>query len=178
MPRITVGPPLNLRRNYVENIPIDQVTLSAVQGGGSIFIAPLPILSVPLVAAVARVYVGITGDNLDIGVYSSDGTTLTLITSTGSTAVGASTTIQSVNLLAPFTLQPGVSYFTGFGVSATTGSIGIGAAMSNVVISAAGPVAEYGRKASGFPIATNATSIAHSALTTITQVFWVRLSPT
>lgn len=160
-------------------MPLDQVTTSSVQVGSSIFISPLPILSAPLVAAVARVYVAVTGSNLDIGVYRSDGVTLTLLSSTGSTVVGTALAIQAVNLLTPVTLQPGVSYFVGVGVNSATPALGCPVALTNVAVSTIGPVIEYGRKTNGFPIASAAATLLHASdLTTVVNVFWVRLSPT
>src|SRR5690349_5631390 len=57
------------------------------------------------------IFVATASGNIDLGIYQSDGTTLTRLASTGSTAVAGTNAIQTINLSASVTTQPGIDYY-------------------------------------------------------------------
>lgn len=69
------------------------------------------------------VYVGTSSGNLDVGVYVSDGTTLTRLASAGSTAMAGTNTTQTIAVSA-ITLSPGQNYYFAVALDNGTGTIG------------------------------------------------------
>lgn len=65
----------------------------------------------PLPITRMSCWVGTASGNVDLGIYQSDGTTLTRIASTGPTAVAGTNTTQTIVLTSAVTLAPGVDYY-------------------------------------------------------------------
>lgn len=163
---------------YAESIPAwAAVGASSVQNANNVVIQRMPRLIDPLPVAKVRLYVIATSGNLDVGVYTFDGTTWTLQSSSGSTAVGSATTVQTVSMLTTYVVQPGVDWYIGLSADNTTATFQRTAA-GVAAIFAAGPVGlSMAFKASSFPLATNATSFVAAGLTlTNTFAFWLRAS--
>jgi hypothetical protein len=62
--------------------------------------------------------------NMDVGIYTVSGLTMTRVASAGATAgKGNATGVQAINLSAPYTLDAGAVYFAG--VAAAAGSVAV-----------------------------------------------------
>lgn len=69
-------------------------------------------LSASLTVSALKVCNGtVVAGNVDLGIYRSDGSTLTLVASTGATALSGNDAIQTINLTAAYTLLPGIDYY-------------------------------------------------------------------
>lgn len=161
---------------YVESIAPIRIAASGAIVGNTLHIADLPMVAQPLAVAKVHVWVGTSSGNVDVGLWRSDDTTLTLLTSSGSTAVGTGSAEQIISLLATVVLQPRTQYYVGIcpdNVTATWGRDSAG-----VNFTAVGPVNPGGSKASQFPLASNATSVAHSGFTAVSNRFWMRVAAT
>lgn len=83
----------------------------------------------PKSVTALTVLIGTSSGNLDVGIYSWDGTTATRLGSSGSTAVGTASTTQTVALTATVVLSPGTNYFFALAcdnATATFGRLGSG----------------------------------------------------
>lgn len=75
----------------------------------------------PVKVSQVSVFVVTASGNLDIAVYSSDGSTLTKLASTGSTAVSGTNALQDIAFA--FTFLPGVDYYLAIAVDNGTASL-------------------------------------------------------
>lgn len=176
MPMIIPGVPID-PAPYVQSCDVQLIIAGgAAIVGNTLNVHDVPIRSTPLAIAKMRVWVVNQANNVDVGVFSSDGTTLTLVGSSGSTVVGTAGE-QIINMLATVVLQPGVQYYLGIcpdNVASTWGRAGA----SGFAISKEGPTFSGGSRATSFPLATNATSFTLASLTAISARFWIRGSAT
>lgn len=108
-------------------------------------------VSAPLAVSKIQYSVGAAAGNVDLGIYTStdEGTTLTRIASTGSTAVSGSSTTQTINLTAAVTLAPGVDYWL-FITADTITTLTI--PRSSIPAAVGNPGNYYCSKASSFPL--------------------------
>jgi len=91
--------------------------------------------------------------NIDVGIYSSDGTTATRLGSTGSIACPA-VSVRSVNALtAGVDLVPGTRYFAAFAADNATASLGIVTGLTPMV----NPATYGGSIATSFPLPATIT---------------------
>jgi hypothetical protein len=74
-----------------------------------------------LTISTLSIFVAVSSGNVDLGIYRSDGTTLTKIASTGSTVVAGTAAWQTIALTASVVLVPGYRYYLAaeFSVGAT-----------------------------------------------------------
>lgn len=100
--------------SFVETIPPGAATISFASVAN---IAVLILVRVdrPITVAKLRVRVQTQSGNLDLGIYSSDGTTATRLGSMGSTAVAAAG-VQTCTLATPIVLSPGTDYYIALAV--------------------------------------------------------------
>lgn len=158
---------------YCETIPVNIANANAAAAASNqLNLAEIPRRNNSLIISKIRLYVGTTGGNIDVGVWQFDGTTWTLLSSSGSTAVGSGSAIQTIDLLTPVETK-GRRIFLGEARDGTTAQIGRhgGVAIAALMELDNRSVA----KASSFPLATNATSFAVGDLTTPpTWTFWLR----
>jgi hypothetical protein len=98
------------------------------------------------------VFIGTASGNVDVGVYSSDGTTLTRLVSSGSTAAAGASAVQTITV-ASTALVPGFSYYLAVAPDNATVTIG------RVAITSA--IAALGKRVqaftSGFPLPSTLT---------------------
>ena len=155
--------------DFLANVPI-----GAVGNAGS----PLANFLVCYLVRTARVvaissisvwiHANPSGGNFDVGVFQSDGTTLTQLASSGSTVAGSATTVQTVALTATVYLHPGIDYYYAlitdngtvtFGRASMIGA-GIGAVEKQSVV-----------KSQTFPLPT---TVALSTLTSgVQSIYWL-----
>lgn len=101
-----------------------------------------------LVISTMRTFIGTASGNIDIGVYQSDGTTLTRLSSTGSTPASGTNAIQAIALASPVTPSPGIDYY--FAVAADNTTVTLARSAGTTVISAIG--AQVMTLAASFPL--------------------------
>ena len=108
------------------------------------------------------ILIGVSSGNVDVGIYSWDGTTATRLSSSGTTAVGTLNTTQTIALGATVVLVPGVNYFFALAPDNATASFGR-------MGSADGDAGAYGSrsvlKASSFPLPSTLTSLSGNFFT-------------
>lgn len=109
-----------------------------------------------------KIYVGSAGapNNVDVGMWLNDGTNLVLLSSSGSTVLSGTNAWQTINLLVPQTKTRGLDYHFGFVPDSATPTLGR-------FNTAAGLLFDgyfVASKASMFPLAANAASLALSGL--------------
>lgn len=104
---------------WVETVPAYAVLGSSAPGANFLLVHRITRLSEPLGVSQVKLEVATQNGNVDVGVYSSDGSTLTKLGSSGSTAVGSANAVQTIALSASITLQPGVDYYLALIVDGT-----------------------------------------------------------
>lgn len=141
--------------DYVDVIPAISGSFASFVLGQNIAYYTRFRVARPIKIAKIRYYVGTTQHgNVDVGIFSLVGSALTLLGSSGSTAQGSTSAVQTVNLTAAVTLVPGVDYCSAIvsdSATATSGRIaGVAAILQtdNSVFT----------KASQFPLATTTTA--------------------
>lgn len=121
----------------------------------------------------ARWYVGVASGNVDVGIYSFDGTTATLLASTGATAAAGTSAYQEANLTAAFTFQPGVDYWIFFmatdGATFTTQRVG-GTVTEGATVDTS--ISRFYKAAAGNSLAASYTSFTASSAT-----IWAKFLP-
>jgi hypothetical protein len=109
--------------------------------------------------------------NVVVGIYSSDGTTFTRLAVSAATAIGPSTTIQTIALGSSVTLSPGVDYYAYFAADTASATF-IRAAV------ASGRTASHNvksrSKTSEYP---SSASVAISATATNGVCNWISFNP-
>lgn len=105
------GTPINL---FIGPDPIIASTSVVNPGGANAgnFISFQVFVAVTVTKAYVRITSGGGSGNIDLGIYSSNGTTLTRIASTGSTACPAASNNASLTFTASVTLTPGTLYYS------------------------------------------------------------------
>lgn len=153
---------------FVETVPWNTVSVSGAPGANFLGCVWLTVLR-ELTVSQVKFYVATQNGNIDIGIYQSDGTTLTKIASTGSTAVGA-IGMQTIALTGSVTLDPANDYYLGF-ILDGTGSLGRPASLVNAAVSLQEKMAVT--KAQTFPLP--ATTTLASLSSGIASIPWVRV---
>lgn len=149
---------------------------AAIGANAGIFVM-LPLRATALAVVKARIWIDTTGNNCDVGFYSSDDTTLTLLTSTGSTVVGSAGAQLIAFLSALQTQQPGLRYWVGLAADNATPKFGRQLLGYSGALGA-GPLVQAGSKAASFPLATNAATVTISGLSAVNSRPWIRLAAT
>lgn len=172
---ITPAPPRDAYA-YDETVNYSVVASGAALGANTLALMSVPDRSTPLTVAKLRVIIDTTdaAGHVDVGIWSSDGTTATLLYSSGSTAVG-SIGLQTFTPGTPLVHQPGVHWF--FGVCPDGATVKFGRVSSGYTAQLL-LLPNVGQKAAMFPLASNAGSITLSTLAALTSTFWMRGSPT
>lgn len=114
-------------------------------------------VSKPVLITNLSLYIGGASGNVDVGIFTRNGTTYTLVASSGSVAAAGTNAIQTIPLTAPYWLMPGVNYYFGEVADNATVTIGRTSAVSSSVPAVG---LENGIKASLFPLATFTTITA------------------
>lgn len=152
---------------FVETCPYYAVASSTAPGANFLVCFRVRVAKPTPLSAITA-YVATQNGNVDVGVYQSDGTTLTKIASSGSTAVGAAGAPQTIALTAGVSLQPGIDYYLAAIVDGTA-SLGRAAAL---VAAAVGLVDKQAvTKAQTFPLPATATLASLSS--GLSSVFWL-----
>lgn len=98
---------------YVETVAGYATTSDNNPGNGTAYWFAVRVAKpTPITSMVLSIGTGSAG-NVDVGIYTTDGTTMTKVASTGSTAVGAGPS-QTIALTAAYMLQPGQTYYFAF----------------------------------------------------------------
>lgn len=107
--------------NFVETYPSQDGSLAATNlTADSVYLARVRVAKEITIGSMS-IYVGAALGNVDLGIYTGTLTGgLTKVASTGSTAAAGASAKQTINLTAPYTLQPGIDYWFAFG--STSGS--------------------------------------------------------
>lgn len=116
----------------------------------------------------AIIFVTTASGNVDVCVYTSDGTTLTRVASTGSVAIAGTNTLQTIPLSVNWVF--GVDYFVGVSIDNATASLFRVSMIGNGFTLVAAKGNQFINKASAFPAPT---TILHSAMSGITVMPWV-----
>lgn len=171
MPTPSIGsvPPGGDQFPFVETIPFSVVSGNAAPGANFPAFYRKRVAKAITVSNIT-IYVATQVGNIDVGIYQSDGTTLTKIASSGSTAVGSASAKQVVALTASVSLVPGVDYYFAV-VADNTSSIGRTAALISTAIGAVDNMALT--KALAFPLPATSTL---ASLSGIASIFWMRAS--
>jgi hypothetical protein len=152
---------------WVETCPHWAVTTASGAGANFPLFYRVRVAKAIAVSSIAF-YVATQNGNADVGIYQSNGTTLTKIASSGSTAVGVAVAVQSIALTAAVTLQPGVDYYLALSLDSTA-SIGRAASMVSAPVAAADATALT--KAAAFPLPASTTL---ASLSGVSNVYWLR----
>lgn len=123
------------------------------------YLTPLRPLTADVTIQTIVGSIGVQSGNVDVGVYEWDGTTMTLITSLGSTACPAAATRVVYNI-ADAVLYKGTRYY--FAYAADNGTV----SYSRITYSAAviAPSGTCLSKAASFPLPATITSLTNQAL--------------
>lgn len=161
---------------YVETFPPTMLQAGGAILANQLWLFDVDIINNPIALAKFRIWIVLQSGNVDVGLFSSDGTTATLVGSSGSTAVGAAGE-QVITLATPPVQRPGIQHYLGIcpdNVTATFGRMTSSAYNMGKV----GPVFANVSRTSSFPLATNATSFALADLVAGSNRFWLRASAT
>jgi hypothetical protein len=156
---------------YDESVPFAAASNSAgMNAANDVVLMELPQRNDSLVIAKIRLWVANQAGNLDVGLWRFDGATWTLITSSGSTAVGTGAAVQTVTLLAPYTRPPRTRTY--IGLSTDSGTATFGRAPGLLLLG----LADFSLvgKATSFPLATNAASFGTGAVAANSRPYWLR----
>ena len=104
-----VMPPAGAQMPWVESAPALVATAGA-HGANEAYLYMVRV-SAPLTVTQMTYYVGTASGYVDMGVYRSDGTTATRLSSTGSTTANGTNTVQTIALTSSVTLVPGTAYY-------------------------------------------------------------------
>lgn len=96
---------------YIEPIPWPSFSAEAVYFTANFAVLVAVRVAAPVVISTIEYYVGTASGNVDVGIYTYDGSTFTRAASSGSTAASGTNAIQAINLTAPYALAPGVTYY-------------------------------------------------------------------
>lgn len=96
--------------NRIESMPVFVATGAFTPVANQVYLSKFRVGKAITIHTLV-IYVAAAAGNVDLGIYSSDGTTLTKVGSTGSTAVVGSGATQSIALQADTSLTPGVDYY-------------------------------------------------------------------
>ena len=120
-------------------------------------------------------FVGTANGNIDVGLYSSDGTTLTRVARTGSVAAAGASAIQTAALDAPATLLPGTDYYIALVTDSATLTLGrvLGTAAVNLLDKTGILKAVTFATLPGLPASSTIASLNQGA----TATSWIRLRP-
>lgn len=172
MPELVLGPIDDY--DYAESIPWFDATTSSNGGASNLYIVECAKRRAPFKIGVVRCYPAVQSGNLDVGVWTFDGTTWTLLGSSGSTAVGTANTMQAVSLAAAVTVPPATRFYLGLVTDNGTATFQR-AATPNTDLAFLHP--SVAKKAStSIPLSTNAASFVIGALVTAVYAPWLRAS--
>ena len=170
---ITGTPPSGGQLPYVSTLSFDAATGVSTFAANTVVVTRFRVFA-PISVNQATVFIGTASGNIDIGVWRSNETTLTLLTSTGSTAAAGTNATQTIALLSAVTLLPGIDYYAGCvpnNATVTFGRAAVNAAFSTL-----------GKRSvsigSAFPLATNGASIALSGTSAATLIPFIYLDHT
>lgn len=151
---------------YDPRVPVG--TVSGTTTVDTAFLARLPRLSAPLPITQATYYVaGTSAGNVDIALFRLDGSTYTLVASTGMVAAGSINDDKTVALTAATVVMPGLDYYAGF--CETDGTLTIARTSTFVQINGVGSTAIA--KANVGALVTISSGTAQNAITP-----WIRFS--
>lgn len=107
-------------------------------------------------------FVGTQSGNVDVGVYTHAGGTMTRLASAGSTACGAGSAVQSINLSAPVLLVAGRTYYLALSCDNTTATFARQASASSAINTVGDQMLFV---ASSFPLDASHSGAAGSSFT-------------
>ena len=157
------------RRDHVHGMPVAPVDVwigpgdprsTALLGTNTANTAYLTAFQVFRAVSVTKIVgrIGTASGNVDFGLYSSDGTTATLLNATGSIACPTAA-VRVINTVTSTALSPGVTYFVAVAfdnATATLAKLGQVVGPSNVLF-------QGGKIASSFPLPASVTLSSLSA---------------
>jgi hypothetical protein len=106
---------------YVETVPVAVATTATALAANTAYLLKFRVRSKTRVKTIS-VLVGTASGNADVGIYRSNGTTLTRMTSSGATAI-AGTGAEQIHALADVWLLPGVDYYLAYAADNATATI-------------------------------------------------------
>lgn len=121
---ITNVPPGGEQLSFVESLDPRGAVGAAAWSTANLASLVLVRVGRPLTISTIKIYIGTASGNVDVGVYSWDGTTATRLASAGSTVAAGASAIQTLTLSASVALVPGKDYFLGFAADNTTVTVG------------------------------------------------------
>jgi hypothetical protein len=108
------------RKQFIESVTKDATIAAATVGANVAYCMRIQVEAPITVATLSIVNGGTISGNVDVGIYRSDGTTLTRLVSAGSTAQAGVSAIQTFNTT-DVDLFPGFEYYLVFSIDNTTG---------------------------------------------------------
>lgn len=159
---------------FVETVD-GKVIPSATTVGANFLICYRVRVNKALTVATATWFVGTANGNLDVGLYTSDGSTLTLAASTGSTAAAGTNALQTANLDTSVPLVAATDYYIGLITDSATLALGriAGLAVINNLDKIGIVKAVTYATDSGLPSSATLASLSTGILPTT----WIRLRP-
>lgn len=150
----------------VESYPLAAGGTAATLAANTAYLAKVRV-SRPVRITQMSYLVGTASGNVDLGVYQSNGTTLTRMGSTGSTAAAGSSVIQTIALTATVWINPGVDYY--LGIAPDNGTVSIGRVTPNSVVTTLGRRAVS--IATSFPLPATITLSSTAGSSTLALIY-------
>lgn len=154
--------------NWVEPIDGRYATGVGVGVANMVFLTWFRVAK-PVTVQRCTISVSVQSGNLDVGLYASDGTNLTRLGSSGSTACAAPGA-QTITLGSTITLVPGIDYYAAIAPDNATASFG---RISGVAVPASTNTKSM-QKATSFPLPA---SLAISGLSSASVSYWLAWAP-
>lgn len=157
---------------YDETIPGYVVNaVQALPGANNLILIEAPRRNSILTIGRFRHWIGTSSGNVDVGVWTFDGTTYTLVGSTGSTPAGTLNAVQTIVPGASIVVPKHVRRFYGIAADNTTVTFGRFSSL-NALINVEDKRMRV--RAASFPLATNAASFTDAGLTQTANSYWIR----
>lgn len=157
---------------YAETVSSNLVSAASTTTANAAILIELPARFTPLTIAKIRLYIGTNsgGLNVDAGVYTFDGTTWTFRASSGSTAAGASGTLQTLTMTTPYVWDGRTRCY--LAVAPDNATLAIGAAPSSASLTVGAQDNRMVIRGSSFPLASQFSSA--TGLAGASRPFWLR----
>lgn len=123
-PSVQVAPSVN-EFPWLETFPAPIIPAVGALSANQALFSRVPRLQQPITVNYLRYYVGTASGNVDLGIYTWDGSVgFTKVATTGSTASSGTNAAQIIALASPVVLVPGIDYFLAIAVDNATVTIG------------------------------------------------------
>lgn len=154
VPMDTPTPTSLARQEFLlPSLPWHYTVANSIPGANTAFFAPVQPLTADVTVTQLIGSIGVQNGNVDVGIYSFDGSTMTKVVSLGSTACPAAATRVAYNI-ADTALTKGTRYY--FAIAADNGTATVAFSSGSAVLA---PTNIGYFKASSFPLPSTAASL-------------------